>query len=121
MGYEQEWSKKSRLKNNQIPQWVTDTALWVWNRDSVANVLPPAIDLRNQLNLPVSVLWHWWHADSYDDSFPEYLPPRDGASTFTAALNNARKNDVNAIVYMNSIKWGPETESFKRKMRRKFP
>lgn len=112
-GAAQHWSRDSRLKNAKIPSWLTDTALWLWNRDTADNVFPPALDLKNHLGLPVSVLWHWWHKDSYDDSFPEYFPPRDGFTTVASVLKNAEKEDVHTIVYMNAIKWGPETESYK--------
>ena len=60
--------------------------LWVWNRGRSPGVLDPAVALREKLGLPVSVFWHWWHGCAYDTGFPEYLPPREGAETFTNAL-----------------------------------
>src|SRR5690606_18487976 len=77
-----------------------------------ANVLPPAAALSKRLDSRVSVLWHWWHGGSYDDSFPEYFPPRDGSEVFKSAVSEARKQGVNALVYMNALKWGPSTQSW---------
>lgn len=111
-GIQQYWAKESRLKNGLTPDWLTKTALWVWNRGESQNVLEPSIDLKNQLGLPVSVLWHWWHNGSYDDSFPDYIPPREGEKQFTDAVKKAKDNDVQAIVYMNSIKWGNNMPSY---------
>lgn len=112
-GREQSWAKNSRLKSGEIPQWLKDTGYWVWNRGRADNVLSPAVNLRKKLDMPVSVLWHWWHNGSYDDSFPEYFPPRDGKPAFTQGLSYAKENQVNAIVYMNQLKWGPSTDSWK--------
>lgn len=111
-GTKQYWAKESRLKNGLTPDWLTKTALWVWNRGESQNVLEQATDLKKQLDLPVSVLWHWWHNGSYDDSFPDYIPPREGEKAFITAVKRAKENDVNAIVYMNSIKWGNNMPSY---------
>jgi len=76
-GTKQKWSRESRFAGHQTPDWLEKTALWVWNRGKSSNVLVPAADLQKRLNLPVSVFWHWWHGCSYDDGFPEYIPPRE--------------------------------------------
>ena len=112
-GKRQPWSKNSRLVNNLVPQWAKETGLWVWNRGVSDKVIVPAVDLRKRSGLPVNVFWHWWHNCSYDDGFPEYLPPREGKESFEAAMNYANDHDVRAIVYMNSFQWGTETKSFK--------
>nr|WP_121269202.1 DUF6259 domain-containing protein [Pedobacter schmidteae] len=111
-GSRQYWAIESRLKKGLSPEWLTKTALWVWNRGESPNVLEQAIDLKKQLNLPVGVLWHWWHKGSYDDSFPDYIPPREGELAFISAVNKAKENNVNAIVYMNAIKWGNNMPSY---------
>ncbi|MEQ7798990.1 DUF6259 domain-containing protein [Pedobacter sp. ASV1-7] len=111
-GSQQYWAKESRLKNGLTPDWLTKTALWVWNRGESQNVLEPATDLKMQLGLPVGVLWHWWHNGSYDDSFPDYIPPREGEKNFVNAIKKAKDNDIQAIVYMNSIKWGNNMPSY---------
>jgi hypothetical protein len=66
--------------------WLENTALWIWNRGKSDNVLMPAEDLKKRLGLPVSVFWHWWHGCSYDDGFPEYMPPREGKRSFISAI-----------------------------------
>ena len=109
---EQHWSRESRLTNGEVPDWVAQTSYWIWNRGRAANVLPPAEVLSKRLGSRVSVLWHWWHGGSYDDSFPEYFPPRDGSAVFKAAVDEARHQQVNALVYMNALKWGPSTQSW---------
>lgn len=112
-GSEQKWAKESRFGKGLTPEWLENTALWVWNRGKSGNVLTPATGLRQRLGLPVSVFWHWWHGCSYDDGFPEYLPPREGRKSFSKALTSAQSKGVKAIVYMNQRLWGTTTESWK--------
>ena len=112
-GSKQRWCSESRLKNNLIPSWLEETAIWVWNRGKSGNVLVPAADLKQRLNLPVSVFWHWWHNNPYDQDLPEYFPPREGKKSFVQALSAAQDKGLRANVYMNVLQWGPSTESWK--------
>lgn len=106
------WARESRLAHKKNPTWVPKTALWVWNRGVSENVLQPALALQKELDLPVSAMWHWWHGCAYDVGFPEYLPPREGNESFSKALAQSRKKDINAIVYMNQRLWGMTTKSW---------
>jgi len=112
-GSKQSWSTNSRLTKGLVPDWVQNTALWMWNRGRSDNVLKPAAELKKSLGLPVSVWWHWWHGCSYDEGFPEYFPPREGKESFTSAVTAARNKGINSIVYMNHFQWGNSTESWK--------
>lgn len=116
----QPWAKESRLARGSTPAWVTNTALWVWNRGSSSNVIDPAVALQKKLGLPVSVFWHWWHGCAYDTGFPEYLPPREGDAAFTAALQRAHEHDVRGIVYMNQRLWGMTTTSWTNESAERF-
>ncbi len=111
-GSQQWWAKESRFKTRVTPDWLENTALWVWNRSKSGNVLIPATDMKKRLGLPVSVFWHWWHGCSYDDEFPEYVPPREGKESFLSAVSAANKEGIRAIVYMNQRLWGTTTESW---------
>jgi len=111
---QQKWCRDSRLKNRQVPKWAEETALWVWNRGVSSGVLLPATALKQKLGLPVSVLWHWWHGCSYDDGFPEYVPPREGRAQFIEQVEKAKQQGVRPLVYMNQIQWGNTTESFNK-------
>jgi hypothetical protein len=116
----QPWAAESRLRRGLTPAWVTNTALWVWNRGPSPGVLDPAIALQKELGLPVSVFWHWWHGCAYDDGFPEYLPPREGEAAFKAAMQRAQEHDVRAIVYMNQRLWGMTTASWTNRNAARF-
>lgn len=109
----QTWSRESRLRTGQTPEWVRKTGIWVWNRGRSPGVLPPATALQKQAGLPVSVFWHWWHGCAYDVSFPEYFPPREGEEPFRTAVAKARADGLHAMVYMNQRLWGMSTESWK--------
>jgi hypothetical protein len=111
-GSKQKWCKESRVKRNLIPEWLEKTALWEWNRGKSENVISPAADLKQRLGLPVNVFWHWWHGCSYDDGFPEYMPPREGKASFLSAMSSAHDKGIRAIVYMNQALWGTTTQSW---------
>ena len=116
----QKWARQSRLRRGLVPDWVTQTGMWVWNRGRSPGVLTPAVELQQQTGLPVSVLWHWWHGCSYDTGFPEYLPPREGEESFRTALAAAHKHDVHALVYMNQRLWGMTTASWTNAQAERF-
>jgi len=119
-GTKQKWSRESRFAKGQIPEWLEKTALWIWNRGRSSNVLVPAAELQKRIDLPVSVFWHWWHGCSYDDGFPEYIPPREGKKSFISAMESAHGKGINAIVYMNQALWGTTTESWKKEGAERF-
>lgn len=108
----QSWARESRLRRGLTPDWVLDTALWVWNRGRSDGVLKPAVWLQDRLGMPVSVFWHWWHGCAYDAGFPEYFPPREGTEPFKEAVAAAGDSDVHALVYMNQRLWGMTTDSW---------
>lgn len=103
---------KGRLGRGLTPDWVRQTGLWVWNRGRSGDVLPPAAELQRHLNVPVSVLWHWWHDCAYDVGFPEYLPPREGAEPFRTAVEAAHRQGLHILPYMNQRLWGMTTSSW---------
>lgn len=113
-GTRQYWARESRFATGKSPQWIRDTGIWVWNRGRSNVVLEPAAELQRDAGLPVSVFWHWWHHGPYDTSFPDYLPPREGAEAFTQAVARAHEAGLHAIVYMNQRLWCTETPSWTR-------
>jgi len=119
-GSKQKWVTNSRFKKGLTPKGLENTALWEWNRGKSSNVLVPAKDLESKLKLPVNVFWHWWHGCSYDDGFPEYFPPREGNESFISAMKSAQEDDVKAIVYMNQMQWGTNTESWEKEHAEKY-
>jgi len=106
------FAARGRLHRGLTPAWLQQTGLWLWNRGRSQQVLGPATVMRKHLQAPVSILWHWWHNCPYDAGFPEYLPPREGAEPFKAALAAAERQDVRAILYMNQRLWGTQTRSW---------
>jgi hypothetical protein len=113
-GTAQYWARESRLHTGTTPEWLRETGLWVWNRGHSDVVLEPAADLMKDARLPVSVFWHWWHNGPYDTSFPDYLPPREGAQHFTDAVKTAHSAGLHTIVYMNQRLWCVNTPSWTR-------
>jgi hypothetical protein len=106
------WAERGRLYRGQVPDWVRKTGIWVWNRGRSEGVLPPAAALAEHAKVPVSVFWHWWHDCAYDAAFPDYLPPREGEASFTAALATAHGHGLHVLPYMNQRLWGMTTTSW---------
>lgn len=106
------WASDSRVRSGEVPSWVRDTGIWVWNRGRSPGVVGPAIALQERTQLPVSVFWHWWHGCAYDVDFPEYLPPREGTQAFRAAVAEAESHGIHSIVYMNQRLWGMTAKSW---------
>lgn len=108
-----EIASRGRLRNGLTAPWLAETGLWVWNRGRSADVLGPALALKQHLGLPVNVLWHWWHECPYDAGFPDYLPPREGAESFRTALAAAHRENLHVLLYMNQRLWGTTTDSWR--------
>jgi hypothetical protein len=106
------WAERGRLYRGQVPDWVCQTGVWVWNRGRSEGVLTPAAELGKYAQVPVSVFWHWWHDCAYDAGFPDYLPPREGEASFTAALDTAHQHGLHVLPYMNQRLWGMTTRSW---------
>lgn len=113
-GTAQYWARESRLHTGVTPAWLRETGIWEWNRGRSEAVLEPAAALERDAKLPVSVFWHWWHNGPYDTSFPDYLPPREGVSSFVDAVKRAHDAGLHAIVYMNQRLWCTNTPSWTR-------
>lgn len=111
-GTKQYWARESRLHSGITPKWMTDAGAWEWNRGRSDVVLEPAAALQKDVGLPVNVFWHWWHHGPYDTSFPDYIPPREGAQPFTKAVAKAHDAGLHAIVYMNQRLWCTNTPSW---------
>lgn len=113
-GTKQYWARESRLHSGVTPEWMRDAGAWEWNRGRSNVVLEPAAVLQKDVGLPVNVFWHWWHHGPYDTSFPDYIPPREGAPAFTAAVSKAHAAGLHAIVYMNQRLWCTNTPSWSK-------
>lgn len=109
----QRWCRESRFHQGLTPRWVRETDLWIWNRGRSENVLTEAADMKRRTGRRVSVFWHWWHGCSYDEGFPEYIPPREGRDSFVKAVRKAVRKGIHCLVYMNSFQWGNSTRSWK--------
>lgn len=109
----QKFCRESRFHSGKTPEWLRQTAFWVWNRGRSSNVLKEAEDIQERLGLPVNAYWHWWHGCPYDEGFPEYIPPKEGIESFKRAVEHAHQKGIHSLVYMNSYQWGDSTESWK--------
>lgn len=110
---QQAWCRRGKLsQRTDIPKWLSETSLWVWNRGKAAKVAPGSIDLRKRTGVNVALLWYWWHHNPYDVFNPEYLPPREGVETFMKAVQQLKSEGIKVIVYINGRIWDMRSGSW---------
>ncbi len=109
----QPWCSRGPLATRgDIPRWLLETGLWVWNRGRSDQVLPGIRRLGQLVQAPIALDWYWWHKTPYDTHFPDYLPPREGEASFRQAIARLHEEGVRAIVYVNGRLWGTSAQSW---------
>lgn len=104
----------ARAAAGDLPGWLFDTDLWLWNRGNGAALAENAQALRDAIGGPVSALWYWWHGAAYDDGFPDYLPPREGWPAFEATLGALHAQGTPVSVYVNGRLCGERSAAYAR-------
>ena len=75
-----------------------------------ASVVPGVLRFADYFKVPIAVHWYGWHQIPFDDSYPEYLPPKEGFKEGVAQLQEA---GVRVIPYINGRLFDPRTDSWK--------
>ena len=110
------WALKQDWYINCLPvkKQLYDTAMWVWNRGTPEEVIPPAERLRKDAGVPVALDWYWWHSNPYDTDYPDFWPPRNGEETFKENIRYLNEQNIFVQVYTNGMTWDTDTASFER-------
>ena len=106
---EQPWYRNRR----PVPETLRNISMWVWNRGSEEEVIPPAERLSRDAGVPVALDWYWWHSNPYDTDYPEFWPPRAGEKIFRAAVERLVRPGLFAQVYTNGMTWDIDTPCYK--------
>ncbi len=115
----QPWCCRGPLyARDDLPRWLLEAGLWVWNRGRSNRVLPGVLQLRERIEAPIALDWYWWHRTPYDTHFPDYLPPREGETSFRSAIDRLHAEGVHAIVYVNGRLWGTGAPSWEERQAR---
>jgi len=110
----QPWCRRGKLSQRvDVPDWMKEVSLWVWNRGAAARVMPGALELKKRTGVNVGLDWYWWHNNPYDILMPEYLPPREGSENFSKAVHQLQSNGIRVIVYINGRLWDAESNSWR--------
>lgn len=112
----QSWCARGRLdervSRGDVASWLFDTDLWMWNRGSARGIERSARYLTEAIGGGVATLWYWWHGCSYDDGFPDYLPPREGWDRFDACIRTLHGLRVPVSVYVNGRLCGVGSQAY---------
>ena len=108
------WALKQDWYINCLPvrKKLYDTAMWVWNRGTPEEVIPPTERLRRDAGVPVALDWYWWHSNPYDTDYPDFWPPRNGETAFRENIKHLNEQDIFVQVYTNGMTWDIDTPSF---------
>lgn len=110
----QPWCRRGKLdQRTDVPDWMRNVSLWVWNRGAATRVMPGVIELQKRTGVDVALDWYWWHNNPYDVLMPEYLPPREGSATFVSAVRELQSLGIKVIVYINGRLWDTESDSWR--------
>jgi len=110
----QPWCRRGKLnQRTDVPDWMKNVSLWVWNRGAAARVMPGVLELKKRTGVNVALDWYWWHNNPYDILMPEYLPPREGSATFLKAVRKLQSDGIKVIVYINGRLWDTESNSWR--------
>ena len=104
----QDWYTNCLPRQKQL----YDTAMWVWNRGTPEEVIPPTERLRRDAGVPVALDWYWWHSNPYDTDYPDFWPPRNGVEPFKENIRHLNEQNIFVQVYTNGMTWDIDTASF---------
>ena len=103
----QSWFVKRR-----ISPVMRGIGIWVWNRGTAGEVIPPAERLQKDAGVPVALDWYWWHHNPYDTDYPDFWPPRHGVENFRAAIARLKSQNIFVQVYTNGMTWDIDNETY---------
>ncbi len=81
----QPWSSRGRGGERRMPALTSAYGLWASYWGGARRCPAAARELQRLVNVPIKVDWRCWHACARDGAYPDYLPPRDGEETHSAA------------------------------------
>ena len=101
---EQKWFKGA-VERNATPQKkrLREIGLWAWNRGPSGEVAPPVERFAEDSGVPCALDWYWWHTPSYDTSYPNFWPPREGAAVFSDTIMRLKRKGIYTMAYTNGM------------------
>ncbi len=101
---EQAWYRNALIRR-QTPQArrLREIGLWAWNRGPSTEVAPPIERFADETGAACALDWYWWHTPSYDTSYPDFWPPREGVEVFMETIARLRRRGIYTMAYTNGI------------------
>ncbi len=101
---EQSWYRNAvGRKRSPKAMRLREIGLWAWNRGKSTEVAPPIERFAEETGAMCALDWYWWHTPSYDTSYPDFWPPREGVKTFRETVERLRKRGIYVMAYTNGI------------------
>ena len=98
----QDWYARARARQSAK---LRDIALWAWNRGRSGDVTPSVMRFVDETGLPAALDWYWWHEIPYDVKYPNFWPPRETETDFSAAVRRLHEKGVYVQTYTNGMLW----------------
>lgn len=109
--FERDWSSGGTLDVKGTPGALTDICLWCRAAGSAEQVVPSVLEFADYFSVPVAVHWYSWHEIPFDDSYPDYFPPKPG---FKEGVRRLVEAGIPVMPYINARLWDSSTESWRR-------
>ena len=108
------WASKGPVsERTDIPEYFKKITYWhysgCWEGSHFDEFIPATLAFQKKLARPAMYWWAGWHSIKFDDSYPEYLPPKKG---FGEWCDKLRKAGIYPVPYVNTVYWDMTTKSW---------
>lgn len=84
------------------PAWMRELCAWALTGGPPEQCVPPVLELRKALGLPIGFHWYNWHQVPFDNDYPHYFPTREG---FAEGVGRLQEAGVAVMPYINGRLW----------------
>lgn len=114
---QQKWMRKGWLaKRSDVPRRFLDIGFWLQGQAVPqewlsAKTIPSDLEKAQQFFAPLKLALHWydWHEIPFDSEYPEFFPPKKGA---TEDIKHFEANALSIMPYINVHLWDTGLPNF---------
>ena len=109
----QKWCAKGRIADRaDVSPKIKNVALWAMSGGEAEKTIPDLLNFKERFaGIPLATHWYSWHVIPFDNSYPEYFPPKPG---FKEGVKTATDAGILVMPYINGRLWDVQIPSFPR-------
>ena len=106
----QKWCSKGRLADRaDVSPKIKNVALWAMSNGASSQTIPGLLQFKERFGVPMATHWYSWHMIPFDNSYPEYFPPKPA---FKSGVKTATDAGILVMPYINGRLWDVQIVSF---------